>query len=154
MDAAADLIRFGVVPGVVVSGDNSHASYNEPAQMQRALVARGVDGDRIQADFAGFRTLDSVVRMRDVFGEERFVIVSQRFHVERAIYVARARGIDAWGYAARDASGYGNLSVQVREYFARVRAVLDVHLLGTEPRFLGDPIAIEFPPALDVESAP
>lgn len=152
MDHAAMLVRRGVVAGLVVSGDNAHVSYNEPAHMTAALVQRGVDAARIVPDFAGFRTLDSVVRMTEVFGQRRFLVVSQRFHVERALFVAHAHGIDAWGSAARDVGGSADLSVRLREYLARVRAVLDVYVLNTAPRFLGEPVPIEFPPALGVDS--
>lgn len=146
LDAAAELVRAGRVRVVVVSGDNSHRSYNEPAAMRRALVARGIDEERIVEDFAGLRTLDSVVRMNLVFGQDDFVVVSQRFHVERALFLAAARGIEAVGFAAGDAEGPGAISVRLREYAARVKAVLDAYLLRTEPRFLGDAVPIEFPP--------
>ncbi|MEX2443358.1 MAG: ElyC/SanA/YdcF family protein [Alkalispirochaeta sp.] len=145
MDAAADLVEEGRVEVLVVSGDNSHSSYNEPAAMADALRERGVSSDRIVRDYAGFRTLDSVIRMRSVFQQDRFVIVSQRFHVERAIFIAAAHRIDAYAYAADDASGMAQLNVRVREYAARVQAVLDVYVFNTEPRFTGPSLPIEFP---------
>lgn len=152
MDAAAELVIDGTVSVVIVSGDNSHASYNEPAAMREALEERGVASARIVEDYAGFRTLDSVVRTARVFGQDRFIVVSQRFHVERAVFVARARSIDAVGYVARDASGLVNTSVRLREYLARVRAMLDVYLLATQPRFLGEPVPIEFPEESTLQS--
>lgn len=144
MDAANELIEAGRVRVLVVSGDNAHRSYNEPAAMMAALQDRGISADRLIPDYAGFRTLDSVLRMQSVFQQDRFVIVSQRFHVERAIFIAAAHGIDAYGYAAEDAAGMAQLSVQVREYAARVQAVLDVYMFGTEPRFQGPSLPIEF----------
>jgi SanA protein len=128
MDAAADLIQGGHVQTLVVSGDNELPSYDEPAAMEEALVSRGVASDSILRDGGGLRTLDSVLRGRDVFRKDRFVVVSQRFHVERAVYLARANGIDAYGFAAADADGLVHVSVRLREYAARVKALLDVHL--------------------------
>lgn len=145
MDAAAELIEADRVKVLVVSGDNAHSSYNEPAAMMAALRERGISADRLLPDYAGFRTLDSVLRMHRVFQQDHFVIVSQRFHVERAIFIATAHGIDAYGYVADDATGMAQLSVQVREYAARVQAVLDVYLFNTAPRFNGPALPIEFP---------
>jgi SanA protein len=141
IDAAAHLVRHGRVAVLVASGDNSHDSYNEPRAMQNALVDRGVPTDRIILDYAGFRTLDSVVRMHEVFQQSDFIVVSQEFHLERALFIAEARGIDAIGFAARDVEG--TFGVRIREYAARVRAVFDVYVFGTQPRFLGDPVPIE-----------
>ena len=81
-------------------------------------------------------SLDSVVRAREVFGQARVVVISQRFHCERAVFLARQRGLDAWGFAAHDVDGYHGAKVRAREALARVRAVLDV-VVGTEPRYLG-----------------
>lgn len=141
IDAATELIRAEKVRVIVASGDNSHYSYNEPRAMQNALIAQGIQEDRIVLDYAGFRTLDSIVRMHEVFLQSNFVIISQPFHLERALFIADARGIPAIGYAAEDVEG--TLGVRIREYAARVRAVLDVFVLHTEPRFLGDPEPIE-----------
>ncbi len=143
--AAATLIESGRADVVVASGDNSHTNYNEPAQMTDALTERGVPAERIVQDYAGFRTLDSVVRMHEVFGQDNFIIVSQRFHVERALFLADAFGINAVGFAAEDVTGRAYLSVRLREYAARVQAVLDVYVFGTGPRFLGEPVPIELP---------
>lgn len=110
--------------------------------MRNALVRRGVPEHRIILDYAGFRTLDSIVRMNEVFLQSDFVVVSQPFHLARALFIADARGISAIGYAAADVEG-GTIGVRLREYAARVRAVLDVFVLHTQPRFLGDPEPIE-----------
>ena len=146
MDAAAALYGAGVIRAVVVSGDNSNHNYNEPAAMRQALIDRGVPEDRIWQDFAGFRTLDSVVRMREVFGQPRFIVVSQRFHLERALFLAEHFGVEAIGFAADGAINARNVRVRLREYPARVKALLDVYLLGTQPRSLGEPIDTDLPP--------
>ncbi len=141
VEAAAELVRGDRVAVVVASGDNSHYSYNEPRAMQQALLARSVSPEQIVLDYAGFRTLDSVVRMHEVFQQSEFIIVSQGFHLERALFIADARGIPAIGYAASDVNG--TIAVRLREYAARVRAVLDVYVFRTQPRFLGDPEPID-----------
>jgi SanA protein len=140
--AALELYEAGRIDYIIASGDNSHRSYNEPVSMKEELVSRGVDAERIYLDYAGFRTLDSVVRTGRVFGRREFTIISQGFHAERALYIARHQGLDAVAYGARDVGGPAGLGTSVREYFARVKALLDVHVLGSEPKFLGEPIRI------------
>jgi len=144
MDAAAKLYQAGKCRALIVSGDNSVKGYDEPTDMKEALVAAGVPADKIHCDYAGFRTLDSVVRAQKVFGQSRLIIISQRFHNERAIYLARSLGIDAYGFNAADAvlSTSLRLKNQAREALARVQAVLDIHVFGTQPKFLGQPVVI------------
>ena len=139
MAAAAELYRAGKVSYLLVSGDNSRPDYNEPSDMRAALVAAGVPASRIVLDHAGFRTLDSVLRAKDVFGVSRMIVVSQRFHNERAVYLARAHGMDAYGFNARDVGGLEGTRVRARELVSRMAAVLDVEVLHTRPRFPGPP---------------
>ena len=143
MDAAAELYRTGAVERLIVSGDNHRAEYDEPTAMKAALVERGVPAERIHCDYAGFRTLDSVVRAELGFGQRRLGIVSQRFHAERAVFLARSRGLEASGYCAQAVGGGSGMRVRAREVVARAAAVLDAHVLGTQPRFLGPPIALD-----------
>lgn len=135
--AATELYFSGKIRYLLVSGDNHRQGYDEPASMKEALIASGVPADRIVCDYAGFRTLDSVVRAREVFGLDRAIVISQRFHNERAIYIGRARGLDLFGYNASDVTGTGGVKTHMRELAARVRTVLDVNLLGTAPHFPG-----------------
>jgi SanA protein len=136
MRAAAELYRAGKVSYLLVSGDNSRSTYDEPGDMRRALEHRGVPRSRIVLDYAGFRTLDSVVRAKQVFALERFIVISQHFHAVRAVYLARAHGIDAYGFEAADIGGAGGAMAKLREVASRVFAVLDV-TFDTSPRFLG-----------------
>ena len=137
IEAAAELFKAGKVRGIIASGDNSRKGYDEPTDMKTDLVAAGVPGEFITLDYAGFRTLDSVVRAKEIFGQENMVIVSQRFHAERALYIARNQGIDACAYIAADpSSSYSNKRVRTREVFARTLAVAD-SLIGRGPKFLG-----------------
>ena len=139
IDAAAALYQQGKASFFLVSGDNAHVSYNEPREMRRALVKAGIPAERIYSDYAGFRTLDSVVRAREVFGQESYTVVSQQFHNERAIFLARHFGIRAIGLNAGDETGYSNVRTWLRERLARVLCLIDVYLLNKQPRFLGKP---------------
>lgn len=136
--AAVKLYQAGKIEKILVSGDNSEISYNEPKAMQKSLLEKGVPQDDIVLDYAGFRTLDSVIRARDVFGQNDLVIVSQEFHVKRAVYIARTLGIDAQGFVAEGVSVQFNIKTQIREVLARTQAWVDVHILNRQPKFLGE----------------
>lgn len=145
MKAALELYRAGKVQKVLVSGDNGTQHYDETTDMRDYLIARGIPSRNIVCDYAGFRTLDSVVRARFVFGQDDFIIVSQKFHLQRALYIASQKGINAIGYIAKDPAHRASYwKIMLREYFARVKAVLDCKVLGTEPRFTGPPETITF----------
>lgn len=137
--AAAELYRSGAVRGIIVSGDNSRVDYDEPSDMRADLVKAGVPADFITCDYAGFRTLDSVQRCQAVFGQTDVIVVSQRFHCQRAVFIAQARGLRAQGYAADDPTGYRSWKVRLREVAARAVCVLDLYVLHRGPRFLGPP---------------
>jgi len=139
VDAAAELYHAGKIRHVLVSGSNPSRWYDEASDMRAALRERGVPDRNITSDFAGYRTLDSVVRARDVFGQQRFTIISQRDHDQRAVFLARQRGLDVVAFCAPDVALSSALKTRVREVFARVKAVLDVYELGTEPKYLGPP---------------
>ena len=141
MDTAAELYHAGKVLHFILSGDNSRQSYNEPEDMRQALLKRGVPDSLITLDFAGFRTLDSVVRSQKVFQQEKITIISQGFHVARACFIARQKGIDAQGYEAP----FITLSwwkLLLRESMARVKMVLDLYIFQTGPKYLGPPITL------------
>jgi SanA protein len=142
LEAAARLFKAGRVKALIVSGDNGSKNYDEPMEMKRVLIELGVPEGKIVCDFAGFRTLDSMVRAKEVFGQSRFIVVSQRFHNERAVYLARASGIEAWGLNAKDVPVALSLKTFLREKLACVKAVLDVNVLHTQPKFLGEKVAV------------
>jgi Uncharacterized membrane protein len=142
IDAAATLFHAGKVDHLLVSGDNHSAHYDEPSAMKEALVSRGVPADRIALDFAGFRTLDSIVRAKKVFGLSEVCVISQRDHAQRAVYIARQKGLAAVAFPARDVSVRQGLRTRAREALARVGTLLDLHVLGRKPRFLGPKIDI------------
>lgn len=142
LDAAAYLYQSRRIDCIIASGDNSLKNYNEPRLMMQGLKERGVPAERIYLDFAGFRTLDSVIRAREIFGQESITVISQKFHNERAVYIGRRWGIDVSGYNAPDRDDSGEISVRIREIFARAKAFIDVNLTGEQPKFLGEKILI------------
>lgn len=143
LQAALDLWRAGRVRVILVSGDHGTAGYDEVNGMQRWLADRGVPTDAIFLDHAGLRTLDTMVRAAQVFQVRDAVICTQRFHLPRSLYLARHAGIDAVGLVA-DRRAYTDARQDaLREVVARTKAVLDVAVLGTGPRHLGEPIPID-----------
>jgi SanA protein len=152
LTAAAQLFHAGKIDYIIVSGDNHVSSYDEARDMKDALVAAGVPAARIYPDFAGFRTLDSVVRAKEVFGQTQITIISQKFHNQRAIYLATNLGIDAIGYNARNVSLQYSLGTLLREQFARAKTVLDV-TFRKEPRFLGPEVRVGIDPPPEATAA-
>jgi SanA protein len=137
MEATAELWKTGKIKHIIVSGDNSTVQYDESTAMKNSLIALGVPDSVITLDYAGFRTLDSVVRCKLVFGQSDIIIVSQQFQNERAIFIANHFGINAVALNAEDVHHKFVGRTQIREYFARVAALLDIYVLGTQPRFSG-----------------
>ena len=140
--ATLELYKAGKINYILISGDNRKENYNEPEEMKKALMQRGVPEKYIYLDYAGFRTLDSVVRMEKIFGQKSFTIISQKFHNQRAIYIAYAKGLQAVGYNAEDVNAYSGFKTQLREKFARVKLFLDLWT-GKNPKFLGEPVIIQ-----------
>lgn len=139
--AAIALFKAGKVDYILVSGDNGKESYNEPESMQADLIAGGVPADRIVLDYAGFRTLDSILRCKEVFGEDQVTIISQQFHNERALFIADHKGVDAIAYSAADIGGATGFRNQARERLARVKMVLDL-MVNKGPKFYGPKVKI------------
>ena len=142
IDAATALFKARKINYILVSGDNHKATYDETSAMKEALIKRGVPANRIVCDYAGFSTIDSIIRAKEVFGQSRITIISQEFHVRRALFIAKRRQIDAFGYCALDVETSIGARTQLREAFARVKTVLDLYLLHRKPRFLGEPVLI------------
>ena len=139
--AAVELIRAGKIKYLVISGDNSRKDYNEPQQMKEDLIQQGVDSTRLYLDYAGFRTFDSMIRLKEIFGQRKVTVISQPFHNERAIYIASRYGIDAIGFNANDVTDKAGVKVQVREKFARVKVFIDA-LTDKQPKYLGEKVQI------------
>jgi len=138
IQAVVELYKAGKIKHIIVSGDNSITEYNEPREMRKALINEGIPFEAITLDYAGFRTLDSVVRCKEVFDQDNFIIISQKFHIERALFIAQKFDIHAIGYAAQDPPDKYSFKTNVREYFARTKAIFDLYILHTQPKFLGE----------------
>jgi SanA protein len=136
--AAAELYHSGKVKHLLVSGANPSVQYNEPKAMQASLMLRDVPEDAITLDYAGLRTLDSIVRAKQIFGQQRLIIVSQEFHLYRALYQADHFGIEAVAFKASKVPIRYARKVYIREFMARVKALIDLKITGKQPRFLGE----------------
>ncbi len=144
MEAAVSLYRAKKIRYIIASGDNRRHSYNEPKIMRKFLIKKGIPASAIYLDFAGFRTLDSVVRCNKIFGQKSFTVISQKFHNERALFIAEHYSFDAIGFNARDVAPPASLNTRIREVFARGKAFVDLYITGKQPHFLGE--RIQLPP--------
>lgn len=142
IQATIALFNAKKIEFVLVSGDNGTKYYNEPTTIKKDLVAGGIPEEKIFLDYAGFRTLDSMVRAKEVFGLDRATVISQEFHNERAIYLAEKKGLKAIGFNATDIIGNPGLKVHSREYLARVKVFIDL-IFNTQPKFYGERIEIK-----------
>lgn len=142
LNAAIQLFKSNKINFIVISGDNSSKNYDEPTDFKDDLIKAGIPKNKIFLDYAGFRTLDSVVRIKEIFNQNSVTIISQQFHNERAIYLAEHFNIKAIGFNAKDISGKYGLKVRLREYLARVKVFVDI-LFNVEPKFLGKKIDVK-----------
>ncbi len=142
-----ELYQRGAVRKLIMSGDNSRVGYDEVTAMKDLAVSLGVSSGDVLLDYAGFTTMNSCVRLRKVFGQTRAIVVSQRFHLARAIHLCRFAKIDTIGVSAPDPrSPGGRWESTVREVPASTLAWWSVHVFGAEPKFLGPGIDIDAPP--------
>lgn len=139
--AVVELYQAGKIEYILVSGDNGSADYDEPTDMKNALIERGIPEEKIYLDHAGFRTLDSMERALKVFGQKEVIVISQRFHNERAIYLGEHFGMTVYGYNAKDVKKMGGFKTYVREKFARMKVFWDI-VFGVNSTFLGAPVKI------------
>ncbi|NIY92620.1 ElyC/SanA/YdcF family protein [Vibrio diazotrophicus] len=154
INAAISLYDLGKVHRFLLSGDNAHRSYNEPWTMKRDLLKAGIPDASIFLDYAGFRTLDSIVRAKRIFDTDNFLIITQRFHCERALFIAQYHDINATCLAVSDPVNSSGLKIRTREVFARTKAFFDLYIFNTQPKFLGpkEPIVIESEPNSELEA--
>ncbi|OAD90151.1 protein SanA [Aequorivita soesokkakensis] len=140
--AAEKLFKAGKIDFILVSGDNGRIGYNEPLLFKKDLILLGIPKEKIVLDYAGFSTLDSVLRAQKIFGLNSFTVISQRFHNERAIFLAKQKGIAAIGFNAETVTGKYSIKTELREYLARTKACLDI-VFDSQPKYLGEKIAIQ-----------
>jgi SanA protein len=141
IDAALELFKAGKIRYIIISGDNGRKDYNEPEDMKNELIKGGMPDSVIYLDFAGFRTFDSVIRAKKIFGQTKLISISQKFHNERMVFIARTNEMEAYGYNAKDVNKSAGFRTNLREFFARAKVFIDM-LINREPKFLGEKIKI------------
>lgn len=141
IEAAVELLKANKIKYIIVSGDNRQKNYNEPKMMRADLIKAGIDPKVIFMDYAGFRTYDSILRLKKVFGQNKATIISQKFHNERAIYIATRADMDVIGFNARNVSVSAGRKVQLREKLARLKVFIDF-IFNVKPKFLSERIEI------------
>ncbi|MBW6391735.1 MULTISPECIES: SanA/YdcF family protein [Halomonadaceae] len=146
INAASRLMRLNRVEHLLLSGDNRTRQYNEPITMWRDLRAQYVRDEDMTLDYAGFSTFDTLVRARDVFGVDRVLLVTQSWHLPRALFIADAIGLEAYGCSAPSRPVAGVWRLQAREWLARAATVGDLYLWEREPYFLGPLEPLEIAP--------
>ncbi|MCE9610104.1 MAG: YdcF family protein [Chthoniobacter sp.] len=142
MNACAELWRRGKVRHFIVSGDNGRKTYDEPTAMRDALISRAVPASAITLDYAGFRTLDTMARAAAVFGQRKITVVTDDFHLPRALFLAEAHGLDAIGFGGKPVPVKYSRKTRTREVASRIAAWIDVNALHTKPRFFGPPVTV------------
>ena len=138
MNAAAQLFERGIIVHILVSGDNRSIYYNEPRDMLNALRERGIPQSAITLDYAGLRTLDSIVRCEQIFGQSSFIIITQEFHLYRALFIANYYGLKSYGFILKSSKASVPTKVRIRELIARVIAVLDLYLWNKKPKIMDE----------------
>ncbi len=140
--AAKKLFEAGKVNYFILSGDNRVDNYNEPKDMQQALIEEGIPDSCLVLDYAGLRTFDSMVRCKEIFGQDSIIVISQEFHNARAVFIANKIGLKAYGFNAQKVINQKSTYIKIRELFSRTKCILDLYLLGTKPKHLGKKIKI------------
>lgn len=143
LEQAVLLYRTGKVKKLLLSGDHGRKDYDEVNSMRRAVLLKGVSPRDVFCDHAGFDTFDSMYRARAIFGVRQAIVVTQAFHLPRALYIANSLGIDAQGTPCDQRRYLARHWNSAREAAARVKAFFDVAIIGAQPRFLGPQIPIE-----------
>lgn len=141
LERSVELYEAKAAPKLLMSGDHGQEDYDEVDAMKRYALDRGIPSEDVFMDHAGFSTYESVYRAKEVFGADKIIIVSQEYHLPRAIYIAGQLGVEAYGVAAKDVNYGGQAYRDLREVLARVKDV-GYCLLKPEPTFLGETIPI------------
>ena len=136
------LYQNGTAPKLLMSGDHGQEEYDEVNTMKSCAIAEGVPSEDIFMDHAGFSTYESIYRAKEIFGADKIVIVTQEYHLYRAIYTAKALGIEAYGVSADLRSYAGQTKRDVREVLARIKDMA-YSIIKPQPTYLGDPISLD-----------
>lgn len=142
ISVGVSLYQNGTSPKLLMSGDHGQKEYDEVNTMKSCAIAAGVPSEDIFMDHAGFSTYESIYRAKEIFGADKIVIVTQEYHLHRALYVANALGIDAFGVSADLRSYAGQTKRDVHEVLARTKDMA-YSLFQPAPTYLGDPISLD-----------
>lgn len=142
IEAGVKLYNLGKIDYILVSGDNAHASYDEPREMKKSLMEAGIPKDKIYSDYAGFRTLDTIVRAKEVFQLNELTLISQSFQNVRGVFIGKNKEINIAAYNVDGINKDTSYKIEIREIFAKIKMLLDLYIMNTEPKFLGDKITI------------
>lgn len=142
LEAVIELYEKWKIEYILATGDNGQEGYDEATAMHDDLVSAGIPQENIYLDYAWFRTLDSIVRAKEVFGQSKYTIISQKFHLERALFLAQNQKIQAIWYPAKDVPIKLSPRVWIRERLARVKMMIDINIWKW-PKFLGEKIIIQ-----------
>jgi len=143
LDKALELYNTGKAPKIILSGDHGTKEYDEVNVMKDYLMEKGIPRDDLFMDHAGFNTYDSMYRAKEIFGVKTLIVTTQKFHINRSVYIARKLGIDAYGYPDDKWINYYNRSYGIREKLAKIKAFIDVEITKRKPKYLGDPISLD-----------
>lgn len=142
LDKGIELYNQNSAPKLLMSGDHGQNGHDEVSVMKRYAINNGVSSSDIFMDHAGFSTYESMYRAKEIFRAHKVIIVTQRYHIHRAIYIAQALGLEAYGVAAEDITYYGQALRDIREILARTKDFF-TSAIKPEPTFLGNPISLE-----------
>lgn len=142
IEAVHALYKKNKIKFILVSGDRSSETYNEPEDMKNELIKKGIPSDIIFLDYAGYSTLESVIRANKVYGLKNFLVVSQKFHNQRAVYLARKYKISANGFNAKDVTAYWGIKTKLREILARNKVFIDM-IFKSPPSYSGETVNIK-----------
>ena len=141
LQKGVELYANGAAPKLLLSGDNGQVEYNEVAAMGNYALEKGVPSQDIFLDYAGFSTYESVYRAKEIFQAEKILIVTQKYHLHRALYIAKAMGLDAWGVSCDTQVYAGQINRDIREILARNKDFL-TSIFKPKPTYLGDPVPV------------
>ena len=152
LQGASQFYKKGIIKKILISGDNSLESYDEPEAGKQFLISQGIPQEDIILDYAGFRTFDTCARAKKVFNIQRAILFTQEFHLPRALFLCHSFGIESKGFASDFQKYRGSLRFQTREYLAQILGFWERVFLPHDPKFLGEPIDI-FPEEKQKESS-
>jgi vancomycin permeability regulator SanA len=142
IQTASNLYTQGKIEKILMSGDNSISHYNEPVAMQKYAILLGIPEDKIALDYAGFRTYDTCARAKKVFMINQAILITQKFHLKRAVFLCKSMGIKSSGVIVNKNTYIDNIKLNIRDTLAKIQSFYEVYLIKHDPKFLGEEIPI------------